>query len=229
MPSWNIHTAHVERILNDAGPATLGVSDANAFLFGNLAPDIYVGYMVPDITRKIEYRDTHYADPGFIPAPDASLFYRKFVQHDDANDVTLGAWTHLLCDHYYNLRTIEFINRIGVEPGEQTRIRKQGDFDLFGRTLQISRVPQVMTSLVDQCARFPQYPIDEADVRGAVTAAARIVERNRTDHVDGTPEYSLLTPEFFANTFSEVNEVLHEALRAHASGADASGWGAVEQ
>ena len=188
MPSWNIHTAHVERLLDDVSLPELGVSDANAFLFGNLAPDIYVGYMVPDITRKIEYRDTHFADPGFIPAPDASLFYRRYVQSGEANDVTLGSWTHLLCDHYYNLRTIEFIDRIGVKPGEQTRIRKQGDFDLF---------------------------------------AARIVERNRTDHVDGRPDYSLLTAEFFANTFAEVDEVLRKALHAYASGADASEWGAI--
>ena len=227
MPSWNIHTAHVERLLDDVSLPELGVSDANAFLFGNLAPDIYVGYMVPDITRKIEYRDTHFADPGFIPAPDASLFYRRYVQSGEANDVTLGSWTHLLCDHYYNLRTIEFIDRIGVKPGEQTRIRKQGDFDLFGRTLEISLVPQLSESLVDQSARFPQYPIDKPDVRGAVDAAARIVERNRTDHVDGRPDYSLLTAEFFANTFAEVDEVLRKALHAYASGADASEWGAI--
>ena len=227
MPSWNIHTAHVERILDAGELAGIGVSDESAFLFGNLVPDIYVGYMVPEVTRKIEYRDTHFADPGFIPAPDASLFYRRYVQAGEANDVTLGAWTHLLCDHYYNLRTIEYIDKIGVKPGEQTRIRKQGDFDLFGRTLEISRVPELTSSLIDQCARFPQYPVDEPDVRGAVDVAAQIVERNRLDHVDGIPEYSLLMPEFFADTFAEVDEVLRKALHAYAAGADASGWGAV--
>ena len=227
MPSWNIHTAHVERIINAEDLSSIGVSDANAFLFGNLVPDIYVGYMVPDVTRKIEYRDTHFADPGFIPAPDASLFYRRYVQPGDADDVTLGAWTHLLCDHYYNLRTIEYIDRIGVEPGDQTRIRKQGDFDLFGRTLEISRVPEVTVALIDQCAAFPQYPVDEPDVRGAVDAAAQIVERNCRDHVAGIPEYSLLMPKFFADTFAEVDDVLCKALHAYAAGTDASEWGAV--
>ena len=227
MPSWNIHTAHVERILEDEDLASVGVSDANAFLFGNLVPDIYVGFMVPDVTRKIEYGDTHFADPGFIPAPDASLFYRRYVQAGDTSDVTVGAWTHLLCDHYYNLRTIEYIDRIGVEPGEQTRIRKQGDFDLFGRTLEISRVPEVTTSLVDQCAAFPQYAVDEPDVRGAVDVAAQIVERNRREHVDGAPEYSLLMSKFFADTFAEVDEVLRKALHAYAIGSDASEWGSV--
>ena len=53
MPSWNIHTAHVERLLREEGADALGVSDVNAFLFGNLAPDVYVGYMVPDTTYRI--------------------------------------------------------------------------------------------------------------------------------------------------------------------------------
>ena len=44
MPSWNIHTAHVERLLREEGAARLGVRDVNAFLFGNFLPDIYVGY-----------------------------------------------------------------------------------------------------------------------------------------------------------------------------------------
>ena len=39
MPSWNIHTAHVERLLREEGAAALGVVDVNAFLFGNFVPD----------------------------------------------------------------------------------------------------------------------------------------------------------------------------------------------
>ena len=59
------------------------------------------------------------------------------------------------------------------------------------------------------------------------TTVYGIVERNRTDHVDGRPDYSLLTAEFFANTFAEVDEVLRKALHAYAIGSDASEWGSV--
>ncbi len=220
MPSWNIHTAHVERLFADAGASSLGIRDTNAFLFGNLAPDIYVGYMVPDVSRKIDYKDTHYADPGFIPAPDAARFYREFIEGREADDLVLGAWCHLLADHYYNLRTIEYIDAIGVKAGEQTRIRKQGDFDVFGRTLKISIVPTLTPELIRLGAQFPQYAIDEPDVRASVVVAEGIVSRNRKEHVKGTPTYSLLTPEFFESTFDEVNRVLFEGLRLHAAGED---------
>lgn len=47
MPSWNIHIAHAERLLKGGGSVARAVRDGNAFLFGNLIPDIYVGYMCP--------------------------------------------------------------------------------------------------------------------------------------------------------------------------------------
>lgn len=228
MPSWNIHTAHVERLFVDESLAELGVRDSNAFLFGNFVPDVYVGYMVPDASRKIAYKDTHLADPAFVPTPDASGFYRRYVRDREANDVLLGAWCHLLCDHYYNKRTVEYIDSVGVKPGEQTRIRKQGDFDLFGRTLAISSVPIEDDALLEQCASFPQYPVDAIDVRRSIEAAAAIVQKNQEHHVEGVPSYSLLTPEFFERTFTEVDSALRHALHAYAEGGDASVWGYVE-
>ncbi len=59
MPSWNIHTAHVERLLREHGASELGIDDKDAFLMGNLLPDVYVGYMVPDATWRIDYKLTH--------------------------------------------------------------------------------------------------------------------------------------------------------------------------
>lgn len=225
MPSWNVHIAHVERLLDDKTARLDAVRDHDAFVLGNLVPDIYVGYMVPDVSHKIPYKDTHYANPDFVPAPDASLFYCRYVKDRDATDVTLGAWCHLLCDHYYNLRTTEYIDSIGVAPGEQTRIRKQGDFDLFGRTLRIRRVPVSTPVLLEQCAAFPQYPVDAPDVEASLAAAASIVQKNRERHVEGVPEYSLLTPEFFSRTYAEVHAVLCDALHAHVRGEDPTRWG----
>ena len=227
MPSWNIHTAHVERLLATEAPDALGIRDANAFAFGNLAPDIYVGYMVPNVSHKIPYRDTHLADPQFIPLPDASEFYRRYVAPGN-DDLVLGAWTHLLCDYYYNRRTVEYIATIGVKLGEQTRIRKQGDFDLFGRTLNISLVPAATPEVLASCAAFPQYKIEREDALGTVESVASIVRRNQEEHVAGTPAYSLLPPEFFQSTFAEVDAVLREALHTRATGGDPSYLGRPE-
>lgn len=214
MPSWNIHTAHVEHLFASELPSSLGISNTNEFLFGNLAPDVYVGYVVKDITKKIEYKDTHLADPGFIPTPDAALFFERYIQGKEPSDLTLGAWTHLICDHYYNLRTIEYIASIGVEAGTQTRIRKQADFDLYGRTFDISSVLEPTDELLRSCERFPQYAIERSDALAAIEAQRAIVDRNQNDHVVGTPAYDLLTPAFFSSTFNEVDTLLREALHA---------------
>lgn len=212
MLSWNIHTAHVERLLSNEPLESLGLTSANTFLFGNLVPDIYAGHMVQPITRKIEYKVTHLADPLFIPVPDADGFYQRYVRGGVENDLTLGAWTHLLCDHYYNLRTIEYIARIGVVPGDETRIRKQADFDLFGRTLSISRVPQVTNELLALCEAFPQYAIHEEDVYATVRAQEAVIRKNAQEHVDFAPQYDLLTSDFFRTTFDEVDAVLRQSL-----------------
>lgn len=217
MPSWNIHTAHVEGLLATQSAAELGIEDVDAFLFGNFVPDIYVGYVVPDVSHKIPYKDTHLVDPTFIPSPNAALFYERYLM-GECTDVVLGAWTHLLCDHYYNRRTNEYISRIGVAPGEQTRIRKQSDFDAFGRTLSISRVPKASEGILSQCKEFPQYAIGEQDVLATIRAQEGIVHRNAAEHLDTEPEYLLLTQEFFESTYRQVDSVLHEAFRLRASG-----------
>ncbi len=222
MPSWNIHTAHVEKLLASESLEVLGLQGANLFLFGNFVPDIYVGHMVQPITRKLEYRDTHLTDPSFIPFPDAGLFYRRYLLEQDSNDLLLGAWTHLLCDHYYNLRAAEYIVSINEKPCDRNRIRKQTDFNLFGKTLNITSTLQITNELLELCAAFPQYSIKEQDVINSVSVQREIVRKNAEEHLSGEPQYSLLTPDFFQRTFCEVDGLLREALHLHASGGDPS-------
>lgn len=229
MPSWNIHTAHVERLLATEDPSALGIRDVNAFLFGNLVPDIYVGYMVPDPSRKIEYKDTHFADPGYVPEPRYGEFFERFVApYADAqgrvSDVMLGAWTHLVADHVYNARFNQLIERIGVEPGTQTRIRKQADFDTFGRTLDIHLVPEVTPELVAQAAAFPQYAVDEPDVRATCEVMEGIVRTNAENHVSD-PSYNLLGDAYFSEVPGEVDALMREGLHAYVTGDP--DWGRV--
>lgn len=222
MPSWNIHTAHVERLLRDVGAAELGVRDENAFLFGNIAPDIYVGYMVKEPTRKIAYSKTHFVDPGFVPEPRFWQFWQEegLPSADEdgrVSDVVLGAWCHLVADNLYNHHTNAFLVAHGIKPGEKTRIRKQGDFDLYGRTRDISSQLVADDALLAQAAAFPQYAIEKPDAIAATEVENAIVRHNREAHVTGTPEYAMLTPRFFSETADEVNRFLLEGLRAYAA------------
>ena len=172
MPSWNIHTAHVERLLREEGAAALGVVDVNAFLFGNFVPDVYVGYMVPDPSFRIDYKLTHLALREHIPLPRYDDFWRFYVaRQDTVTDLVRGAWAHLVADHVYNAHTRAYLASIGVKPGERARVGKQADFALFGRTLDISMVPHVDDALVCQCADFPMYSVAEKDVVVFVTSS----------------------------------------------------------
>lgn len=221
MPSWNIHSAHVEALLKKRSPQELGIRNVNAFLFGNFLPDVYVGYMVKPTTRIIVYNDTHFADPNFVPEPRYWEFWRRFgLPSADADgrvsDLVLGTWCHLVADNAYNHDVNAFIEGMGIRPGETTRIRKQGDFDLFGRTLDLRLECHLDDELVRQAHAFPQYPVLEPDLRASVAAASAIVRDNRLHHVDGTPAYSMLTPELFSNMFEEVQQRMLEGLLAYA-------------
>lgn len=332
MPSWNIHIAHAEGLLQDAALAggLRGVSsggrgafsqivrDRNAFLFGNLVPDIYVGYMVPGVVRPIPYRVTHFAAPEHIPKPREREFWDTYVAPlarelrigcaDDgmraaaappartgacgsdaprssealggavphageapgANalyiaggasagieagslarevahvspahtptyelafdpaqsasfqqdafeaartstapfdgrrslfDLVLGAWVHLLADTIWNHRVSEYLDALGEKPSKDFRIKKQGDFDQFGKSLSLDAFPTPTLRLIDAAGQFPQYAIDEHSVCAACAIAHEIV---RTNSLVGQPSYRLLTEEFFVDTFAEVQRL----------------------
>ena len=266
MPSWNIHIAHTETLLERGGAVAHTVRDANAFLFGNVVPDIFVGYMVPGIERPIPYRITHFATPEPIPKPREHEFWDTYVApliprlNNDGGvpgsgplvrpgsitpvtdtpatasvpggvapasvapsgdtppvplirslfDLTLGAWAHLVADNLWNTRVNEYLDARGERPSENFRIKKQADFDGYGRTLHITSVPRETDALVHAAEAFPQYPIGRRYLHDAITVIHEIVRTN-----GGTAEhlpYRLLTDEFFASTFAEVIETTEREL-----------------
>lgn len=328
MPSWNIHIAGTERLLARDGCVSKTVRDRNAFLFGNVVPDIFVGYMVPGVEEPIAYRITHFADPEPIPKPrerefwdgyvapllgcagggagsgcgsgavgasaaavgscvdgavgggvvagaddtgvaasvaaasadsavaaDSAIEFRAFgspveittlaqererlnrvhyperyrdapslpaipqvtVSTDPADvrrsllDLTLGAWAHLLADNIWNTRVNEYLARIGGHPSEEFRIKKQGDFSWFGKTLHIESVPVATPRLCAAAAAFAQYPIARTYVDRTVGVIHETVRSNpgSADH----PPYRLLTDAFFGATFAEVVEKTDALLR----------------
>ena len=218
MPSWNIHTAHVERLLREVGADALGIRDVDAFYMGNILPDVYVGYMVPNTTFRVDYKLTHLTYREHIPLPRDDEFWRFYAEHpqdfgfDEVNDVIRGAWCHLVCDRVYNSHTRAYLDKVGVEPGEPARIGKQADFATFGRTLDISIKPHLSETVFEQCERFPMYKVARPDVVAAAEVAARIVDENKASHITGRPTYQLLTPEFFESARQEAHETMVEGL-----------------
>ena len=305
MPSWNIHIAHAERLLKGGGSVARAVRDGNAFLFGNLIPDIYVGYMVPGVVRPVPYRVTHFAKPEHIPKPRAGEFFDAYVlplarecglldalgddcatgggfgapgfasgvsgfadagkhvpalprhvpalpwhapaslaaevahvspahtpmfewdfdvaqtaacqrdafatsrralsrdeQRRSLFDMVLGTWVHLLADCTWNQAVSDLLDARGEQPSRDFRIKKQGDFDLFGKSLELDLMPRLTPQLIEVAAAFPQYEIDAASVSATCAIAHETV---RTNHPVAGAAYRLLDEEFFNRVFTEVN------------------------
>ena len=204
MPSWNIHTAHVEKLLAQRKADELGIADVNAFLFGNYVPDVYLGFMVPEASYRVDYCLTHCADVNNIPVPDADRFwddyiYRRRPKSETGLSLALGAWAHLVTDRMYNSSFRAFLQTHDAPKGEELRKCKQADFDLFGRTLGISSLVKVEPALLDAAWRFLPYRILADDVSRAADVANGIVRRNAQPPVEAS--YSLLDEEWMRNVF----------------------------
>ena len=209
MPSWNIHTAHVERLLADCRPEELGIGDANAFLFGNYVPDIHVGFMVPDASYHIDYCMTHLALPNVIPVPDADRFWdiylgRRAIPDQSLLSLTLGAWAHLVADRFYNGWFRAFCQEHDVPDGEELRRRKQDDFDAFGRSLALSARVDVNPDLERAAQAFRPYSVLPRDVVLSVGVASAIVDLCVEPACDA--EYRLLNAEWMSGVFEACNE-----------------------
>lgn len=225
MPSWNIHTAHVERLLANHRADDLGIGDENAFLFGNYVPDIYVGFMVPGASFHIDYCITHFAKPDIIPVPDADKFWDYYIVRrrppsPAGLSLALGAWAHLVADRFYNGWFRAFSITHDVPEGEALRVGKQGDFSLYGNTLGITSCVNVTSELLDAAWSFHPFSILPDDTRRAIDVANAIVQNNSASS-NGDKEYALLSAEWMNSVFEACDERLSAWLAAwHALAAE---------
>ena len=249
MPSWNIHIAQTEKLLGRDGAVKDVVHDPDIFLFGNVVPDIFVGYML-EVDHIIRYTETHCAKSEPIPKPREWEFWDRFVvpaayaaglhavssaieweegafasssapdsampatgsdsAARDILDITLGAWAHLLADNIWNTRVHEYLTAHGGVPNDSFRIKKQSDFDSWGKTFRISSIPRETPELVYAAEHFPQYTIAPNYTHDTIVVIHEIVRENGGNPVHAP--YQLLTDEFFDNAFNEVLDTTERLL-----------------
>ena len=210
MPSWNVHTAHAERLLSDARFDSFGIADANAFLFGNYVPDVYVGFMVPDVSFRIDYCVTHAARVEAIPVPDADYFWDQYVAHrrpssPAGESLVLGAWAHLVADCFYNREFRKVQSSYPSLDGDTLRSYKQADFDLFGRMLRAQSYVQITDELLKAAHKFLPYRIATEDVEKSVRIASEITRKSES-FCPGDEQYRMLDSEWLNNVFEACHE-----------------------
>lgn len=226
MPSWNVHIAHAEDLLKRHSPHELGINDWNAFLLGCLLPDVYVGYMVQPLSKKLPYRMTHLADTSKVPLPDYETFAAHYVYArgaqdtqdthahalSAAHDLILGTWCHLMADHTYNAHTRVYLAEHHIPRGEKARIGKQGDLQLFGQTFDLHSHIEIDSALLAQAHAFPAYEINDCDLYTTSKIVDNIVKENAQAHLDATPAYTMLDQAFFEEAFEELKSLMERNL-----------------
>jgi len=95
MPSWGIHLAIAKKI-----NPYLNINK-NAYIFGNILPDINNGYVIKEVSKKIKHEKTHYKNKENKKAKGYEEFFEKYIDKMN-NPLVIGALTHLLSDYYYN-------------------------------------------------------------------------------------------------------------------------------
>lgn len=80
-----------------------------------------------------------------------------------------------MADRCYNGAVRRVIANKDLPHGDELRIRKQADFDAFGRMLTITSVPHETDELLRQAQAFPQYPLAQSDVLAALDAAKQLL------------------------------------------------------
>ena len=153
MPSWGIHLTIAKKLAEK-----LQIEDRNAFLFGNLLPDVNNGYVIRDVSKLISHDITHYNNgQGKLNdvLPGCDMFYEKYQDKLD-NPVILGCLSHLYTDYYWNYMTYMkygIFNQTGNFVGfqlndgnqiyctqEESRIIKTNDFKLFSSYIYQNRL-----------------------------------------------------------------------------------------
>lgn len=225
MPSWNLHIAHTEALMRDRLLLHSAIADINLFYFGAFIPDIYVGWMVPEVSCKRDYYSLHYVEPGGDPTPRFEKFWDDYLigaaKHSSAQketaDLVFGAWTHLVADCLYNRAFLAFIKEQGIPRGDAARQAKQADFDLFGRSFSISSSVELTPQLIEAAKNFPQYSIAAEDVEKTVHVVKNIVERNKKSQLKSPRQnYQLLPLELMQTAFETVHKTLLHGLQNYA-------------
>lgn|SRR5574344_571087 len=182
MPSWEMHLKVADKIKEKLNI----FDDKDKFYIGNVLPDVYSGYVIKNMSKTIDYEETHYPVKTVINLatfvlPDFEKF--KNIHYDDMNDLLiLGYFTHLMTDYFFNKYTYSkkyVIDDHGKILGFKTKrneilncsinttIRvKHEDFSAFSDLLKINTYNfSYNSTLFDSLSKLKTFNLEVDDVQ----------------------------------------------------------------
>lgn len=210
MPAWGMHLLIAKKVSEK-----INIKDYNSFLIGNIVPDINNGYLIPNVSKIITHKDTHYYTEEKYASTNKVMYYniKKFINDNKENiknPVVIGYITHLLTDLYWNdlayakhgLRNEEN-ELIGVKlntgenliaDGEGRRKVKINDFKIFTNyiyTNNLLDIPKYEEKLNDMVKLINIIDINEQDIKQAIQYLNSVKKGLNTKDL----EYKIFTKE----------------------------------
>lgn len=166
MSDWNTHL-YCANIVNES--LRLEGRDLNLFLFGNLLPDVNMGWIIhPEVV--MHQKDTHFDEVGqdYFWAP--LRFYQKYEAEVKAkNPLFLGYLFHLWLDVSF---MTDFMSRIPmsdmISRHYEVRERKWKDCGLFIRDYHYTLPSEYIPDVYEEAKKIEEVQISEDDLKKVV-------------------------------------------------------------
>ena len=199
MPNWKTHIEFGKRVnkkLKYSG------EELELFLIGNLLPDINNGYMIPDVSAKIDHEITHYVVEGNYSYVN---FYNDYKEKIKGNPMLMGYFSHLFLDYNMNNNFYTTYRDANLHKYErkQLRIMKQSDFRLYNNKyldnyVELNNVDNAVIKAKELC--------DISVNRDDITKIVEFLKKK----IDYKAEYFFYTEAELDNLFESIIEKFSE-------------------
>ncbi len=219
MPRWGIHLDIATKIL-DSNKSI----DKNLFLFGNILPDIQVGYMVPDVSNIVKYDISHYE------LKNGTIMYMNFYQsHIDKMDepIFMGYFTHLVADYCFNARLRKqyvFNDQgdfIGYKNIQNEVVKSDKSGTLQDKHIELEKLenyiynknkielPHYESLLLNKSNEIDNINIVNSDIEKAIKIAKESKENSKFEEFD----FNILSEEEWENEISNTLDIVKKFIK----------------
>ncbi|MDO5557332.1 MAG: zinc dependent phospholipase C family protein [Clostridia bacterium] len=165
MPNWKIHIEIAKRLNEKFNYKDI---DKELFLLGSVLPDVNNGFIVEDISRKLEHKITHYntaENPSYIE------FYNRYTNEMGKNPLITGYFVHLFTDYFWNN---DFYTKYETRGNKELTFKekqklKRGDFKRFNNNFHSNFIEMSdFNRMMEQIKKIDEVSITQEDIKKVI-------------------------------------------------------------
>lgn len=232
MPSWGTHLYISKKVAEK-----LNIDNKAEFMFGNIMPDMYSGWVVRDASKTIIYDISHFGSRYDINAskymlPDYIAFKEKYINNFDS-PLIFGYFCHLLTDHIFNYNafgkhyiksgnnTVAIVLNDGSKifaNGDEARICKQRDFALLSHKMLLGmQLPNFcVTCELEKSAKIiEEMQVKKDDIEKVVDYLNNIITEDEAKKISRNDYIMFKKEELEKITNFAIDEIIKEFKSLH--------------